>query len=65
MKNLIDCELYSKKKVKIDTSDAFIVVDMQNDFMPSGSLPIEDGNLIVNDINILMEFLRKKKLKLL
>lgn len=31
--------------------DALIIVDVQNDFMPGGSLPVPDGNSIVEIIN--------------
>ena len=40
-----------EKNIKIDTKDALIVIDIQNDFMPGGALPVENGDLIVEDIN--------------
>lgn len=40
-----------EKNIKIDEKDAFIIVDMQNDFLPGGSLPVEEGDLIIKDIN--------------
>ena len=37
--------------VKIGKTDALIVVDVQNDFMPGGALAVTDGNQIVQPIN--------------
>ena len=37
--------------VKIRSVDALIIVDMQNDFMPSGALPIENAHTIIPIIN--------------
>lgn len=34
---------------------ALIIVDMQNDFMPSGSLPVPKGDRLIGEINALME----------
>lgn len=39
----------------IGVSDALLVVDVQNDFMPSGALPVEQGDTIVPGINALMK----------
>jgi len=38
-------------KVKLNDRDALIVVDMQNDFMPGGALPVPDGDKIIPTIN--------------
>ena len=38
-------------KVKINNFDALIVVDMQNDFMPTGVLPVPEADQIVPSIN--------------
>lgn len=35
-------------------TDALIVVDAQNDFLPGGSLPVADGNRIFEPINRIM-----------
>ena len=40
-----------KKDIEIQPTDALIIVDMQNDFMPSGALPVAEGDLIVPGIN--------------
>lgn len=34
---------------------AFIIVDIQNDFLPGGSLPVQDGNKIIPIINKLLQ----------
>ena len=45
------------KKVKIEDMKALIIVDLQNDFMPGGSLPVPDGDKIIPIINqILPDF---------
>ncbi len=38
-------------KLKINDFDALIVVDMQNDFMPGGALPVPDGDKIIPVLN--------------
>ncbi len=38
----------------IAPTDAFIVVDVQNDFCPGGALPVKDGHRVVPIINRLM-----------
>ncbi len=38
-------------KVKINDFDALIVVDMQNDFMPGGALPVPEGDKIIPVLN--------------
>lgn len=40
-------------RLKID--DALLVVDMQNDFMPDGALPVEAGDAIVTGVNRTMK----------
>jgi nicotinamidase/pyrazinamidase len=40
--------------MNIDPSDAFIVVDVQNDFCPGGALPVKDGHRVVPIVNRLM-----------
>ena len=52
---------HSNEENKIDTTnykkdkDALIVVDVQNDFCPGGSLPVKNGNDIIPIINKLQE----------
>jgi nicotinamidase/pyrazinamidase len=50
-----------EKKIKIDSSDALIIVDMQNDFIPGGSLPVKEGDLIIEDINKTANIFKEKK----
>ncbi len=38
-------------KVRLTGKDALIVVDMQNDFMPGGALPVPDGDKIIPTLN--------------
>ncbi len=37
--------------IHIVKTDALIVVDVQNDFLPGGALPVEDGDKIIPGIN--------------
>jgi nicotinamidase/pyrazinamidase len=39
----------------IQTSDALIVVDIQNDFLPGGSLAVAEGDQIIPPVNQLMK----------
>lgn len=40
--------------MKIQSTDALIVVDVQNDFCPGGALPVNEGHKVVPVINRLM-----------
>ena len=42
--------------VKITSYDALIVVDVQNDFLPGGALPVPEGNGVVEPLNRYIEF---------
>lgn len=42
----------------IRDTDALIVVDVQNDFLPGGALAVEDGNRVVPEINRLLPLFR-------
>jgi len=44
-------DLKIEKSMNIGRNDALLVVDMQYDFMPGGALPVEEGDLIIEDIN--------------
>lgn len=46
-------------KIRITDKDALIVVDMQNDFMPYGVLPVKDADKIVPTINSYIELFEK------
>ena len=52
-------DLKIEKNIKIEETDSLIIVDLQNDFVPGGSLPVEGGDLIINDINELAEIFKK------
>lgn len=42
-------------EIEVGDADALIVIDLQNDFMPSGALPVEGGDEIIPPINALAE----------
>ena len=42
------------KKIKIKDSDALIVVDVQNDFIPGGALAVSEGDKVVPVLNRLL-----------
>jgi nicotinamidase/pyrazinamidase len=48
--------------IRIEPDDALIVVDMQNDFMPGGALPVADGDMIVIGVNALMKLFHQSAL---
>jgi nicotinamidase/pyrazinamidase len=50
-----------EKDIKIGKNDALIIVDMQYDFIPGGSLPVEEGELIINGINKIAQLFKKNK----
>jgi nicotinamidase/pyrazinamidase len=35
----------------IEKNDALVIVDVQNDFLPSGALPVDDGDAVIPVIN--------------
>lgn len=54
-------DLTIEKGVRITQKDALIIVDVQNDFMPGGSLPVKESNLILIDLNAVAEVFKKNK----
>jgi nicotinamidase/pyrazinamidase len=54
-------QLTFEKNIKIDKKDALIIVDMQYDFIPGGSLAIEEGDLIIEGINQTANLFKKNK----
>jgi nicotinamidase/pyrazinamidase len=46
-------------KLKITDKDALIVVDVQNDFMPGGALPVPEGDKVVKPLNRYIEIFEK------
>jgi nicotinamidase/pyrazinamidase len=53
MLTISDLKLVSK--IELKKEDSLIIVDMQNDFLPSGALPVNGGNEIISPINSLAE----------
>jgi nicotinamidase/pyrazinamidase len=48
--------------IKVDRSCALLIVDMQNDFMPTGTLPVPDSDKIVQVINKYIDMFTSNKL---
>ena len=48
-------ELNFAKNIRVKDTDALIIVDIQNDFMPSGALAVKGGDEIVAPINHLAQ----------
>lgn len=46
----------------MEKGSALLIVDVQNDFCPGGSLPVPDGNLVVPLLNRCIELFREKAL---
>jgi len=44
-------ELNLEKKISISHSDALLIVDIQNDFIPGGALAVKGGDEIIEGIN--------------
>jgi nicotinamidase/pyrazinamidase len=43
------------EKIKVKSSDALVIVDLQNDFCPNGALAVQEGDKIVPIINKLLK----------
>ncbi len=54
MAKFYDIDLKIEKKIIAGKHDALLVIDMQNDFLPGGSLAVEDGDHIIDGINDLI-----------
>ena len=50
-----------QKNIELSRYDALIIVDLQNDFMPGGALPVDEGDQIIDDINRVAEIFKKNK----
>jgi len=48
-----------KMRIAVTKRSALIIVDMQNDFMPGGSLPVKDADKIIPAINRYIEIFYK------
>ena len=53
-------ELHLLEGIRLDDTDALIIVDMQNDFMPYGALAVKGGDKIVGPINRLSELFHRQ-----
>ena len=52
----------SKKKIVPQQGDALILVDIQNDFLPGGSLAVPNGDQVIPVMNDYIRLFREKKL---
>ena len=43
------------QQVKLETGDALIIVDVQNDFLPGGTLAVPEGDAVIAPLNHYME----------
>jgi nicotinamidase/pyrazinamidase len=48
--------------VHLDNTDALLIIDMQNDFLPGGALGVDAGHEVVAPINHLIELFREQGL---
>lgn len=57
-------DLILEDKIELTTSDALIIVDIQNDFLPGGALAVEQGDEIIPGINAVAEVFDKERYKI-
>ena len=50
--------------IELLKNDALIVVDIQNDFIPGGRLPVEKGDEIISDVNKVAQKFKEAGLKI-
>ena len=55
---ITDLDLVSK--IELKKEDSLIIIDMQNDFLPDGALPVNDGDELISPINSLAEKFHKQ-----
>jgi nicotinamidase/pyrazinamidase len=55
-------DLRHRERIVLEPGDALIVVDMQNDFMPGGALPVAEGDTIVEGVNAFMKLFSEASL---
>lgn len=48
-------DIHFEPTANVGEHDALLVIDMQNDFMPGGALPVEQGDDIIAGVNTLMK----------
>ena len=49
----------------IDNTNALIIIDMQNDFMPGGALPVDEGDQIIDSINQISKIFKENNGKII
>jgi nicotinamidase/pyrazinamidase len=47
-------------KIALTKESALIIVDVQNDFLPGGALPVPEGDRVINPINSYIKLFRDK-----
>ncbi len=47
-----------QKDITINSNDSLLIIDVQYDFMPGGALPVEEGDQIIDDINLVAEIFK-------
>jgi nicotinamidase-related amidase len=50
------------KIVELQAGDALVIVDVQNDFLPGGNVPVPDGNSVINPLNTYIDSFRSRDL---
>ena len=58
-------DLKLEAEISLSPADAFIIVDVQNDFLPGGALAVEGGAEIVDGINKVSAFFDKDRYKII
>ncbi len=53
-----------ERSIDVQVSDALLVVDVQNDFIPGGALAVEEGDEIIAGINKMTESFNEKNAKI-
>jgi nicotinamidase/pyrazinamidase len=61
VKSLNISDLNFEKSIQINSNDALIIVDVQNDFLPGGALAVKEGDQIIEGINRVAEFFWNEK----
>jgi len=49
-------------RISITEKSALVIVDVQNDFLPGGALPVPNGDLVTEPLNNYISFFKKKNL---
>ncbi len=58
-------DLKFEKEINLSPSDAFIIVDIQNDFLPGGSLAVKGGDEIIVGVNAVSEVFDRDRYKII